>query len=134
MAYKIQRKQKVFEEMELTDELGNVAHTLKVAIDVEEATPRIVKARNALEKLQRTQGSDISGTGLEAYGNAVVTYLEAIFGVENTKVLLEFYEGKYTEMLIDVSPFITDVIYKRINEIENAKLQQLKQLRRKFRK
>ena len=52
---------------------------------------------------------------LEVCGNAVIGMLEVVFGKENASKILEFYDGNYLEMGLQVMPFINDVIAPQVN-------------------
>ena len=60
---------------------------------------------------------------VETLGRTVVDMLEAVFGAEDAKVIVDFYEGRYLEMCKEVLPFITQCVIPRCNEIkkENQK-------------
>ncbi len=40
----------------------------------------------------------------------MVDLLQAVFGEENAKILLDFYEDSYIEMSREVLPFISNVV------------------------
>ena len=60
---------------------------------------------------------------METLGRAVLDLIEAVFGAEDGKVLVDFYDGRYLEMSREVLPFISQVIIPRLVEIrkENQK-------------
>ena len=48
-----------------------------------------------------------------------------IFGDQQTTRLLAFYENNYTELLLDIVPFINDVILPPIKELKEERKKQL---------
>lgn len=132
MAYSIQRKQRISEVLELRDETGAVIHTLKIELDIEKVAPRLYKAKKALAGMQAKYAQAPSDEALEAYGKAVVELIAALFGAENAQTVIEFYNERYLEMLTDLFPFITEVIYPRFNDLEAKKIAQFKGMRNKM--
>lgn len=81
--------------------------------DTEEAENKV---KNSTEyHLQPT--SQVREGVFETLGNAMVDLLQAVFGEENAKILLDFYEDSYIEMSREVLPFISNVVIPRMIEI-----------------
>ena len=81
---------------------------------------------------QSFQGFDVttkSGAEVqEAYarlGDAVIALLEAVFGEEDTRRLLDYFEGRYIEMVRQVGPWIENVAVPRIREIAQKNRKQI---------
>lgn len=131
MAYRAKRSKRFTEEFELEDENGNVVKTLQVSLDADDMVAKLnrkytalVKALNDTTELKRqTEDEKIVEGCVETLGRAVVDMLEAVFGAEDAKVIVDFYEGRYLEMCKEVLPFITQCVIPRCNEIkkENQK-------------
>lgn len=131
MAYRAKRSKRFTEEFELEDENGNVVKTLQVSLDADDMVAKLnrkytalVKALNDTTELKRqTENAEIVEGCVETLGRAVVDMLEAVFGAEDAKVIVDFYEGRYIEMCKEVLPFITQCVIPRCNEIkkENQK-------------
>nr|WP_294468481.1 hypothetical protein [uncultured Sellimonas sp.] len=131
MAYRAKRSKRFTEEFELEDENGNVVKTLQVSLDADDMVAKLnrkytalVKALNDTTELKRqTENAEIVEGCVETLGRAVVDMLEAVFGAEDAKVIVDFYEGRYLEMCKEVLPFITQCVIPRCNEIkkENQK-------------
>ena len=131
MVFVVQRKSQVEEILELRDEQGNLAHSLSVKLDVEKIAPALYKARKELIEAQNKANA---AEAYEDIGAKEMAFFKIVFGEENANLICEFYDGKYTEMLLDITPFITEVIYPKINQISNQKMEQLKAARRKMKK
>lgn len=127
MAYQAKRKQLFTEDFELTEEDGAVIHTLHVALDPDNMAKKLSEKHMALvEAMQNISQIDVHKNpeqGLETLGNAVTDILEAVFGSEDTKIIIAFYDNRYVEMCQEVVPFITQVVVPRIREMtqENKK-------------
>lgn len=125
MAYQAKRSKKYVEDFELVDAEGNIKHTLHISLDADDMTVKINRKYVALTRaLSETTeakrkvetAEDLQGV-FETLGNAMVDLLQAVFGEENAKILLDFYEDSYTEMSREVLPFISNVVIPRMIEI-----------------
>ena len=82
--------------------------------------------------LKDVQHMEESEKGLEVLGSAVVDIIEAVFGKEDAKIILEFYDNRYVEMCQEVVPFITTIVIPAIREIaKENKLRVLSQYEKK---
>lgn len=125
MAYQAKRSKKYVEDFELVDAEGNIKHTLHISLDADDMTVKInrkyvaltralsetTEAKRKVETAENLQGV------FETLGNAMVDLLQAVFGEENAKILLDFYEDSYIEMSREVLPFISNVVIPRMIEI-----------------
>ncbi len=125
MAYQANRSKKYVEDFELVDAEGNIKHTLHISLDADDMTAKINRKYVALTRaLSETTeakrkvetAEDLQGV-FETLGNAMVDLLQAVFGEENAKILLDFYEDSYIEMSREVLPFISNVVIPRMIEI-----------------
>lgn len=125
MAYQAKRSKKYVEDFELVDAEGNIKHTLNISLDADDMTVKINRKYVALTralsetteaKRKAETAEDLQGV-FETLGNAMVDLLQAVFGEENAKILLDFYEDSYIEMSREVLPFISNVVIPRMIEI-----------------
>lgn len=125
MAYQAKRSKKYVGDFELVDAEGNIKHTLHISLDADDMTVKINRKYVALTRaLSETTeakrkvetAEDLQGV-FETLGNAMVDLLQAVFGEENAKILLDFYEDSYIEMSREVLPFISNVVIPRMIEI-----------------
>lgn len=125
MAYQAKRSKKYVEDFELVDAEGNIKHTLHISLDADDMTVKINRKYVALTRtLSETTeakrkvetAEDLQGV-FETLGNTMVDLLQAVFGEENAKILLDFYEDSYIEMSREVLPFISNVVIPRMIEI-----------------
>lgn len=141
MAYTAKRKKIYEEEFLLTEEDGTVVHTLHVALDADSIAMKLyekqialLEAMHALENLKDTT-PDAYGDKLKELGNIVIDLLETVFGKEDTKTILEFYDSRYIEMCQELKPFIMDVVIPQVRKIaQSNKKQALKSYVRKQRR
>lgn len=125
MAYQARRSRKLYEEFELVDENGDVVHILKVSLDADDMVVAINRKYTALtraltettEAQRKAKDKKELEECMETLGRAVLDLIEAVFGEENGKVLVDFYEGRYLEMSREVLPFISQVVIPRLVEI-----------------
>lgn len=125
MAYQAKRSKKYVEDFELVDAEGNIKHTLHISLDADDMTVKINRKYVALTRaLSETTeakrkvetAEDLQGV-FETLGNSMVDLLQAVFGEENAKILLDFYEDSYIEMSREVLPFISNAVIPRMIEI-----------------
>ena len=126
MAYQVKRRRLV-ESLELVDETGKVTDTLTVDLDTTRMAMEfnrkynaMIRAEMEISKLRKAgkiqdpcaepeQAEQIS-TAMSAYGNAVIGLFELLFGDEQTEKLLTCYENRYSEMTLEVLPFVIEVV------------------------
>lgn len=126
--YQITRKNKIVEQLQLCHADGSVALVVDVEINVDQTAGKINKAKELLAMAQGAlQKNPESPELMEAYGKAVVSLFNSIFGEEDTEKIIAFYDGNYSEMLIDIFPFLYNEIIPKINEASAERKEQLLQ-------
>lgn len=131
MAWQAKRSRTFRDDFELVDENGNVVHTIHVSLDADDMTVKISRKYTALvramsettEMKRKAESAEELENCMEKLGQAVIDMLEAVFGEEDTKIIVEFYENRYIEMSREVLPFISQVVIPRMQELaaENRK-------------
>lgn len=133
--YTITRKNRIKEELQLCHADGTVACILEVDLNVDEIANRVNKAYETLGMAQNAlQKAPTDPKTMEAYGQAVAAVFAVIFGEDGAQKILEFYENNYTEMLLDIFPFINDEIMPKIKEASEQRRTQLVDAARKMKK
>lgn len=124
--YTVTRKNRIKEQLQLCHADGTVALTADVDLNVDAIAGRVSKAYEALAMAQNTlQKSPNDPNAAEAYGRAVLAVFEVIFGEENARNIVAFYENNWTEMLLDLFPFINNEIMPKIREASEERKMQL---------
>lgn len=124
--YQITRKNRIKETLQLCHANGDVAEEINVDLNVDVIAGRMNKAYEALGMAQNALEADsASPVMLEQYGKAVMAVLEVVFGEDGCKRIVAFYENNYTEMLLDLFPFINNEIMPKIREASDQRKQQL---------
>ena len=124
--YQITRKNRIKETLQLCHENGTVAEEINIDINIDVIAGRVNKAYETLGMAQTALEADpASPEMLEQYGKAVIAFFEIIFGEDGCKRIVAFYENNYTEMLLDLFPFINDEIMPKIREESEHRKQQL---------
>lgn len=124
--YTVTRKNRIKEQLQLCHADGTVALTADVDLNVDVIAGRVSKAYEALAMAQNTlQKSPNDPNAAEAYGRAVLAVFEVIFGEENARNIVAFYENNWTEMLLDLFPFINNEIMPRIRAASEERKAQL---------
>ncbi len=123
MAYQITRKAKITETLELYRADGSLAETINVDLDIDLMGGRVNKARENMAIAQLELEKD--KRNVEAFGRAVLSLFNVIFGEDGTRRIVDFYDGKEGEMLLDLFPFINNVIMPQVEAASAARKQQL---------
>ncbi len=126
MAYQAKRSKKLTKEFQLVDKNGNVAKTLIVKLDADDMVAKIHRKytelckalAEATEMKRKARNAEEISNCIEVLGRAVISMFEAVFGEEDTKIIVEFYENRYMEMCKEVVPFIKNVVIPRANKIK----------------
>lgn len=127
MAYQAKRRQRFEEDFELVNESGEVEHALHVSLDADDMITKITRKYTDMIKVlsetteakRRADNPESIADSIDKLGGAVVTLFQAVFGEEDTKKIVDFYDNRYIEMCKEVTPFITNVVIKRCIEIKN---------------
>ena len=133
MAYQAKRSQKVIEDFELVNENGQIETTIHVHIDADSMVEKIrkkyvalVSAHGEMLKIQeKMTDKEVLHNIYEKVGRAEINLIEAVFGEEDTKKILEFYGERYIEMAREVMPFISEIILPKIEIIAKQNKKEL---------
>lgn len=131
MAYQAIKHKRFVEEFELVDADGEVKKTIHVNLDADDIVVKLNRKYAELTKAltvstemkRKAQSNEDISDAFEKLGRAAIDLFKAVFGEEDTKTIVEFYEGRYIEMTKEVTPFITNCVIPRCIEIkkENQK-------------
>ena len=109
MAFKLKRFKKT-ESIELVNEEGVTEKVITVRLDkaglAMKASKKYVEIQRLLAMAEKARGKENTEELVTKLGQTVIDFFEIIFGEEDTKAILEFYEGNYIEMALEVMPFI----------------------------
>ena len=123
--YQITRKNRIKETLQLCNADGSVAEEINVDLNVDAIAGRMNKAYEALGIAQNDLTDEPTPQMIEKFGQAVLAVFEVVFREDGCKRIVAFYENNYTEMLLDLFPFINDEIMPKIREASEERKQQL---------
>lgn len=123
--YQITRRNRIKETLQLCNADGTVAEELQVDLNVDVISARMNKAYELIGIAQTELEKETTPALLEAYGNAVIAVFDVVFGPEGRQKIVNFYEGNYTEMLLDLFPFINDEIMPQVRKASEERKAQL---------
>lgn len=143
MAYQIKRSQKTIEQLDLVDSAGSVVKTIDVRLDADGLVEKVSKKYMDLLNAQK-EASELNVVTAnpekivqtqERLGDVTLALFEAVFGEEDTKTILDFYDGNTIEMIQAVVPFIVQIVIPQIRKIsqENRKQAMQSYSRKKIR-
>ena len=92
-------------------------------------TPELIPQYRAVQlRLVELQKQNQTEPGNEAVingiGECIVQTMTLLFGEENAEAIIRFYENDLAQMLMDVFPYIRDVIIPQIEKIAKERKQQ----------
>lgn len=125
MAYQAKKNKQFIEDFELIDENGDLFRILQVRLDADDMVAKINRKytdlcqvlKETTEIKRKSHSNEEIADCVEKLGNAVVQLFEAVFGIEDAKTIVEFYDNRYIEMCNEVVPFITKVVIPRLYDI-----------------
>lgn len=120
MAFKLKRFKKT-ESLELVNEEGATEKVITVRLDkaglAMKASKKYVEIQRLQAMAEKARGKENTEELVTKLGQTVIDFFEIIFGEEDTKVILEFYEGNYIEMTLEVMPFIQEKVLPTVRAI-----------------
>lgn len=120
MAFKLKRFKKT-ESLELVNEEGVTEKVITVRLDKAGLAMNVSKKFVEIQRLQamaeKARGKENAEELVTKLGQTVIDFFEIIFGEEDTKAILEFYEGNYIEMALEVMPFIQEKVLPTVRAI-----------------
>lgn len=120
MAFKLKRFKKT-ESLELVNEEGATEKVITVRLDkaglAMKASKKYVEIQRLQAMAEKARGKENAEELVTKLGQTVIDFFEIIFGEEDTKAILEFYEGNYIEMALEVMPFIQEKVLPTVRAI-----------------
>lgn len=120
MSFKLKRFKKT-ESLELVNEEGVTEKVITVRLDKAGLAMKVSKKYVEIQRLQamaeKARGKENAEELVTKLGQTVIDFFEIIFGEEDTKAILEFYEGNYIEMALEVMPFIQEKVLPTVRAI-----------------
>lgn len=114
--YTIKKAAHIVDELKIED--GDKTMTVDVNIYVDDVMADAVKCQKKIALAQaKIRENKNDGDALAGLGEAVIALFGLLFGEEQTKAIVEFYENRTASMLADFLPYIAQVI---IPEIQKA--------------
>lgn len=120
MAFKLKRLKKT-ESLELVNEEGVTEKVITVRLDkaglAMNASKKFVEIQRLLAMAEKARGKENEEELVTKLGQTVIDFFEIIFGEEDTKAILEFYERNCIEMALEVMPFIQEKVLPTVRAI-----------------
>lgn len=135
--YQVQRKNRIMEQLQLVHANGDIACTIDVDINVDKIGAQISHAYELVGIAQNALMKDKNSPSvMESYGKAVIALFTAIFGEEGCQKIVEFYGDKdaWTEMLVDLFPFINNEILPKVQAASAERKKQILEMAKAVKK
>lgn len=112
--YKIKRDKKFKEQLEVENDNGEKL-TLDVEITLDKQLNEFTKNWRNLEVMNiNVQQGKLDYMQM---GNAVISIMGVVFGENDAKKLIDFYNCNYIELIQDILPFIVGVIKPQFDKV-----------------
>lgn len=112
----------------ITFQTNGEAEDLTVPIKLNVTSELIPQYRAVQLRMLELQKQNQTDPGNEAaingIGECIVQTMTLLFGEENAEAIIRFYENDLEQMLLDVFPYIRDVIVPQIEKIAKERKQQ----------
>lgn len=106
MPFEIKRREVIKDTITLKNADGTTAETIDFAIDPHSAVHEYQIASELLKQAQAENSMD-------KIGNAIIAIFNVLFGKSATERMIAHYDGRETEMLEDIMPYIqSDIVPK----------------------
>lgn len=106
--YKIKAAQMINERVKITGRGKPLILNISVNIDTVAIVAR--KAIKELETANNMLQNECNEGTFESFKDCVIKLFNVLFGEKNTKLLVNYFNGEFIEMLAAVYPFITERI------------------------
>lgn len=121
--YTVERKQKLIETLRLKN--GNKELLIDVKLDLLGTLQKYEKTLRSLSLAQIE--IEKGGKNFEKLGNAILEIIEIVFGKKDGQKIIDFYEGDYVELLLDIYPFIINVVSPAYMKVKKQREKEIKQ-------
>lgn len=135
--YIVQRKQTINDELVINDSKGEEALRLPVKLHIDDILAQYNRLRAMLGEAQHNLAENPEDdAALTAYGMILTELFSLIFGKDGCERLIAFYgdeneeKCRWTEMLMDVAPFISDVINPQVQAAMKERAERFRQMSR----
>lgn len=122
--YTIKRKPRLQDTLRLQD--GDRMLEIPVDIDIDNAIANYWRMYEKLYLAQETLKKDPSEVNQQEFGNAFLALLSFLFGEEPAGRIVAFYDSRYGELLMDLYPYLEDVIYPRLKKASAERAKRLR--------
>lgn len=127
--YKVKRKQTIEDELVIENSKGEEALRLPVKLHVDDVLAQYNRLRMILGEAQHNAQEDPTDEkAVTMLGCSIIALFKLIFGEDGGQKLVDYYEDRYTEMLADVAPFVTEVINPQMQAAMMERAKRFRQL------
>lgn len=114
MAYQIKKVGRIVEELELLAPDDSTAMLIHVSVSPETIASKFRSVQLDIANAKRVGD-------MEAFGDAVISLFDLVFGTETTQKILDYFDGAYVDMAIQVLPFIYDRIQPAVQHYVSSR-------------
>lgn len=104
---------------ELCVKSGEIEKIYKVNLHVEDVISKYNNLRRLLGEADRQRKEKQTEESYKQLGEVIVELIRIIFGDEQASDMIDFYENRVIELLLDVVPFINNEIQPKMDEVSS---------------
>lgn len=112
------------DELKLDDEV------IQVKINMTRLSKRIDEIRGLLDTIGSLATPSPTPEQIENVGQAVLTLMDSLFGEETAHQILAHYDEDYVTMVMDIFPYIMEVIIPKIADTHRAEMDSRKRFKK----
>jgi hypothetical protein len=117
--YTIKKAAHIVDELRIED--GDKTLTVNVNIFIDDILADVARCQKKIALAQaKIKENKTDEDALAALGEAVIALFGLLFGEEQTKAIVGFYENRTASMLADFLPYITQEILPKVREAQEA--------------
>lgn len=130
----LRREVRIKDKLPLENSDGTLFAEIDIDINIDSIIERYCEAEKEVKQAEIALQTDKSDGALERYGNALMSLLKILFGDENAQTILDFYEGRYSEMITEIVPMIIEEIAPKLAEARAHRVEKIRFIEKQKRK
>ena len=112
------------------DELKLDEEVIPITINLTRLSRSIEEIKGLLDTIGTLSSPDPTPETIDAGGHAVLTLMESLFGDETAWKILNHYDDDYVTMVMDIFPYIVEVIVPQIARTHETEMDKRKRFKK----
>ena len=109
--YVLKTTPKITETVQIGDKIIEIRLDAEtIAVEFNKRVNELIAAEQRINKAAQSPSDALTEDAVAEYSRALMLVMSLVFGTDNANAIVDFYEGSFMEMAIEVIPFITNKI------------------------